>query len=74
MLVVVQELSTAVPLLVAERRIYGVWASVVVIPGLESTGSIVVVHGLSCSGALWGLPGLGIKPVSPSISRQILYP
>ena len=22
----------------------------------------------------WDLPGLGIKPVSPSISRQILYP
>ena len=29
----------------------GEWASVIAVPGLDSTGSIVVAHGLSCSEA-----------------------
>ena len=32
--------------LVAEPRLSGTWASVVAVPGLESTSSVVVVHGL----------------------------
>ena len=39
---------TAVASLVAEHRLYGAWASVVVTRGLYSTGSIVMVHGFSC--------------------------
>ena len=36
-------------LLVAEHRLSGAWASVVVVPGLRSTASVVVVPGFSCS-------------------------
>ena len=36
---------------VVEHRLWGMWASVVAVPRLKSTGSIVVVHGLSCSAA-----------------------
>ena len=27
-----------------------------------------MAHGLSCSAAMWDLPGLGIKPVSPALA------
>ena len=37
--------------LVAEHRLWGMWASVFVAPGLWKTGLIVVVHGFSCSAA-----------------------
>ena len=36
--------------------------SVVVAPGLESTGSVVVVHGLSCSMARGVFLDLGLNP------------
>ena len=42
--VAVRRLLIAMTSLVA-----GVWASVVVVPRLESTGSITVAHALSCS-------------------------
>ena len=45
--------------------------SVVVAPGLQSTGSIAVVHGLSCSVVCGiGLPQSGIKPVSPALAGR----
>ena len=34
---------------VTENKLQGFWASVVVVPRLQSTGSIVVVQGLCCS-------------------------
>ena len=50
-LVAVSRLLIAVAFPVAERRLQGVRASVVVAPGLWSTGSAVVVYGLSGSPA-----------------------
>ena len=35
--------------LAVEQWLGDLWASVVVAPGLWSTGSVVVLHGLSCS-------------------------
>ena len=35
--------------LVEEHGLWSTQASVVVVPGLQSTGSVVVAHGLSCS-------------------------
>ena len=46
-------------------------SSGVVVPGLQSTGSIVVTHRLSCSSA-YGIFPDSIKPVS-CIGRRILY-
>ena len=37
--------------LAAEQGLYATWASVVVAPGLQSTGPIVVANGISCSAA-----------------------
>ena len=58
---------------VVERRLWGVWASGVTIPVLQSTGSVVVAHRLCTYGRwllvavlLWDLPGPGIEPVSPT--------
>ena len=42
--------------------------SVVVVPGLWSTGSVVAAHEFSCSTGLWDLPRLGIEPVSPALA------
>ena len=42
------QLLIVVASLVAEHRLQGMPASVVVIHGLQSTGSIAVVHGLFC--------------------------
>ena len=44
-------LLTAVASLSVERKRQGLWASVTVARGLQSTGSVVVVHGLSCPAA-----------------------
>ena len=63
---------TAVASLVAEHRLYGAWASVVVTRGLYSTGSIVMVHGLICFAACGILPDQGSNPCL-RIGRQILY-
>ena len=48
-LVLVRGLLIVVASLVAEHRLQGMPASVVVIHGLQSTGSIAVVHRLSCT-------------------------
>ena len=50
-LVVVPGLLTAVASLDERHSLYIAWASVVGVPGLQSTDSVVVVHGLSCSTA-----------------------
>ena len=50
-LVVVPGLLTVVASFVERHSLYIAWASVVVVPGLQSTDSVVVVHGLSCSAA-----------------------
>lgn len=57
----------AAALLLAEQGLghsgfssWGSWA-------LESTGSVLVAHRLSCSAA-YGLPGPGIKSVSPAVT------
>ena len=49
----------------------GSWASVVVVRGLWSTGSVVVVHGLSCSAACGIFQDQGSNPC-PRIGRKIL--
>ena len=51
-------LPITVASLVAERRLK---ASVVVAPGLQSTGSVVVVHGLGFSVACGILPDQGLN-------------
>ena len=54
-------------------RLQGVWASEVVVHGLNSCRSQVLEHKLNSSGAhtqllsgIWDLPGPGIKPVFPT--------
>ena len=47
---------------VTKHRLQGTWASVVVAPGSQSTGSIGVVHGLSCSVACVIFPDQGSNP------------
>ena len=39
---------------------------------LLGSGSVVVVHGLSCSTVCGGLPGPGIKLVSPAMAHGFL--
>ena len=46
--------------LVMEHRLLGTRASVVVAPGLWSTGSIVVAHRCSC---IWDIPRSEIEPM-----------
>ena len=40
---------------------------VVVVPGLQSTGSVVMVHGLGVL-CMWDLPGPGKNPVSSALA------
>ena len=47
------KLLVVVASLVAEHRLSGPPASVVVAHGLESSGSVVLMHRLSCSMACW---------------------
>ena len=60
-------------------RALGTWASEVVARRLSSCGSRALEHRLSCCGAraqflcgMWGLPGPGIKPVSPALAGGFL--
>ena len=43
--------------------------SIVVDPGLYSTGSVVVAHGIS-----WDPPRPGIEPVTPALAGRFFYP
>ena len=66
--------------------LWGIPASVVVACGLSScssrlwsTGSVLVAHRLSTCGSqacllqgMWGLPRLGIKPMSPVLAGEFL--
>ena len=63
--VVVYRLLIAVASLVAEYRLWGMQASVVSAPWLQSTGSIVVAHRCSCSVACGILPDQGSNPHLP---------
>ena len=76
-------LLTVVASLVAEHELWGVRASVVVAPKLQSTVSIVVVHRLSCSAASGIFPDQGLNlcllhwqadslPLSQGSLRRIL--
>ena len=60
-LVAVRGPPTAVAALVAEG-LWGARASGVVLPGLQSTGSIVAVRRPSCSTACGIFPGQGCNP------------
>lgn len=61
-LVAVHRLLIEVASPVAENRLQGVRASVVVAPGLQSTGSTLEVHGLSCPKACGSFWGQGSNP------------
>ena len=50
---------------VTENKLQGFWASVVVVPRLQSTGSIVVVHRLNCSAACGVFLDQGLNPCLP---------
>ena len=52
-------LLIAVASLVFEQRLQGAQASVVMAPGLQSTGSVAAAHGLSCSAAHGIFPDQG---------------
>ena len=60
--VAVHGLLIAVASLVAEHRLQGARASVVVAPGRSSSGSIVVAHRLSCSAPCGFFPDQGLNP------------
>ena len=60
-LVVVRGLLIVVASLVAELWLLGGQTSVVVFPGLWSTGLILVAHGLSCSLACGIFPDQGLN-------------
>ena len=49
----------------------GARASVVVVPGLWSTGSVVVVHRFSLPLGIWNLPRSGIKSMSPALAGRV---
>ena len=55
-------LLTVVAFLISEHGLWGIWALEVVIPGLQSTGSIVVAHRLSCSVTCGIFPDQGSIP------------
>ena len=57
--------------LAEEHTFQGSWASVVVVPGLQTTGSVTVVYGPLLPRSVWNLPGPGIKPVSPALAGKI---
>ena len=61
----------AVASLAVEHRLYGAQASVVVAPGLWSTGSLVVVHGLSGSVVCGIFLDPRIEPTSPALSGGV---
>ena len=50
----------------------GPGASVVVVPRLQSTGSVVVVHGPSFSEAYGIFPRPGFEPVSPALVGGVI--
>ena len=60
--VAVLGLLTVVASLISVHGPWGIWALVVAIPGLQSTGSIVVAHGLNCSVACGIFPDQGSNP------------
>ena len=59
--------------LVAVLRLLIAVASLVV-PGLQSTGSIVVVNRFSCSLRMWDPRGLEMEPVSPALAGKFFTP
>ena len=61
-LVVVCKLLIAVASLAGEHRLWGVRASVVAAPGLQSAGSTAVEHGRSCSTGCGIFPDQGLHP------------
>ena len=61
-LVVACGLFTAVASPVVQHSLQGVWASVVVAAGLQSSGSRVVAHRLSCSVACGIFLDQGLNP------------
>ena len=79
--VVVQELPIAVASLIVDHGLQGVWASVVVMHGLNSCGSqalenrLNVVRGLSCSTACGIFPDQGSNMwiFYYSATRETLY-
>ena len=60
--VAVHGLLIVVAFLCCGAQALGVWALVVVAPGLYSTGSVVVAHGLSCSAACGIFLDQGLNP------------
>ena len=77
--IAVHRLLIAVASPVAEHRLQAhglqqLWHvdSVVVVHGLQSSGSVVVTHGLNCSMAQWDLPGLRLGPLSPALACGFL--
>ena len=61
-LLFVAGLLTVVASLILEHGLWGIWALVVAIPGLQSTGSIVAAHRLSCFVACGIFPDQGSNP------------
>ena len=75
--IAVCRLLIAVASPVAEHRLQGTWASVVVACGLSSCGSWALEHRLSSCGAraqllhgMWDLSVTGIKPVSLALAGR----
>ena len=64
-LVEVHGLLIVVTSFVAEHRLLGAGVSVLVAPGLQSTGPVAVAH-------VWDLPNPGIEPVSPALAGSFL--
>ena len=74
-LVVVCRLLVVVASLVAQHRLWGRWASIVVACRLSSYNSQALEHRLSSCGAwaqllcnMWDLPAPGIEPVSLALT------
>ena len=79
LLVAVRGLLIAVASLVAEPRLQGTQASVVVAHRLSSCGLRALEHRFSGCGAraqllrsMWDLPGPGLEPVSPALAGRFL--
>ena len=53
-------------------RALGTRASVVVVRGLQSAGSVVMTHGLELLHGMWDLPGPGLEPMSPALADGFL--
>ena len=64
-LVEVHGLLIVVTSFVVEHRLLGAGVSVLVAPGLQSTGPVAVAH-------VWDLPNPGIEPVSPALAGSFL--